>query len=78
MAKTSSTTTAAPEDGAAALPDFQAGKLYALQLTAPLEFPPGSGNYLRPGDSVQLDGGYCAQHKDVIGGATPVEEPVSA
>jgi hypothetical protein len=61
------------EETGPALPDFQAGTLYDIQLTRNVEFPPGSQNFLRPGETHHLDGAYAEGMREFISGAVPVE-----
>jgi hypothetical protein len=60
------------EAGLDPLPDFQPGTLYDVQLLRNVEFPPGTGNFLRPGELHHLDGAYAAGMKDAISGAAAV------
>lgn len=52
------------------LPNFEPGAYYKVQLSRPIEFPPGSGTFMRPGETHEWDGAFCQQFKDAISGAS--------
>jgi hypothetical protein len=48
------------------LPDFEAGKSYDVSLAEAVEYPTGSGNWMRPGQKVTMDGALAAELKGKI------------
>ena len=54
------------DDAARTLPDFKAGTSYEVKMARAVEFPPGSGNWLRPDQSVKVDGAVASQIEDHI------------
>ena len=55
-----------------ALPEFKPGTYYSVELSRQVEFPPGSGSFMRPGETHQWDGAFCESMKDAISGAVAV------
>lgn len=69
MAKTQDTASATTAEAAAparTLPDFQEGTAYEVLMARAVEFPPGTGNWLRPDHKVTVDGAVAAQIEEHI------------
>lgn len=71
MTKTKAAT--AEQTSGETLPEFTPGTYYDIELSRPVEFPPGTGSMLRPGQLHHIDGAYCPAFKDAISGAVAVE-----
>lgn len=63
---TASAKTAEAVENTRTLPDFEEGTSYDVLMARAVEFPPGTGNWLRPDHKVTVDGAVASQIEEHI------------